>query len=257
LAIVVAAELQAARCVIAAVRRAPDEPPTIVSAASFPFDDELAARLRAFRRAWRLPLSLRLVHWPRRGDAGVVHPSQRIDGGVRMPAPSTIRDRARPIIQSGFKISSVVLPHQVLRILAERIGARDRLALLLERRGGCIACASDRHHQPFAAYFWWPASQSGASGSDETSMGLARYRFASQLGPPVRDLLSRTALTNQLFACGGLPNLRVAVMPLAAEIEAEIEVLDTEFPNNVRLDAGVADDATPASFQVAVALASQ
>jgi hypothetical protein len=246
----VALELQPSRCVVAAVRRESDVPPEIVVAASLPHDQDLAKRLRALRRTWRLPPKLRLVLWPRSADPGVIAPAQEPDRNVELPPDAVVRRRAEAVIEAGFRIGSVVLPHRPTAALAGSLAPMDAMVLVLERRCGCLVLASGGAARA-VTYLHWPAVPVDA---DEAQPALARYQFGAALAPHVRHLAAQSPSSGFLaFACGGMPNLRLQIVPLIEEIDHEIDALDGEFPGGVGVAGETSDAVSPSAFQVVVA----
>ena len=252
MSVTVAAELQPSRCVIVAVRRHRREPPEVLAGASFANSADLADRLREFRRGWQLPARLRLVLWPRIGDAGVTPIAHKPTQDVKPQDAEVMRDRARAVVQAGFLVTSVTPPHRALALLASEAASSPTIVLALEREIGCAVVATGGRVDD-AIYLSWPALRPR---DDPSAMALARYQFGAQLAPQVRHLIKRGGgHIGDILACGSLADLRVQVVPLIEEIDHEVQVLDAAF-SGVSLTGELSDAASLAAFQVAVAAAA-
>ncbi len=136
-----------------------------------------------------------------------------------------------PLVDAGFEVESIVSPPQALAMMLEsqRVDThRAVAAVALHRNGAALAIV--HHGQVVAARtFEWPLGEPFSSGRSEL---LERYLVISQLAPHLKHLIDLAApvynvAVSSVVLCGDLPDLRSLSMILIAEMDLEVETLDS------------------------------
>jgi hypothetical protein len=230
-----AAEIDGDRCRLVGVR--PEaEGAFVIAHHECDLNDDAVPGLREFRRSNDLVKDLRIVLWPARGEAGVTPINSKPDEGVPVPTTVKIRGRVTALVQAGFKVAGVSMPHQVLSELAMQHGERLAVAVAFHADGGCVTLA--RHGHPARpAYLRWDAAWCEATaGSGST---LARYEFAAAFSPHVHSVIQGIDTGPVPFlACGTMPNLRPAMAPFSEEFGRDVDVLDHPWPGMLDAEMG-------------------
>jgi hypothetical protein len=231
-----AAELLGDRCRLVGVR--PDAGGAIVMAHyECDLNDEAAAGLHEFRREHDLVRDLRIVLWPLPDEPGITAINTRPDDRIPSPTTLRIRDRVKALVQAGFRVAGVSMPHQVLAELAMQHGERLAVAVAFHADGGCVTLARHGHPAPRPAYLRWDAAWcERTAGSGHT---LSRYEFAAAFSPHVHQLIKGVSDDPVPFlACGSMPNLRPAMAPFSEEFGRDVQVLDHPWPGMLDAEMG-------------------
>ncbi|MEO6221780.1 MAG: hypothetical protein ABIP90_00920, partial [Vicinamibacterales bacterium] len=217
------------------------------------FSEESVPGLREFRRANALEKDLRIALWPRLDETGVTAINSRPEDSLRVPTTEVIRERVAPLVQAGFRVAGVSLPHQVLAELAMQHGVRLAVTVAFHADGGCVTLAHHGHSGQRPVYLRWdPVWCSSTAGSGDT---LARYEFAAAFVPHVRQVMqSMPDAPVPILACGSMPNLRTAMAPFSEEFGRDVQVLDHPWSGMLDAEAG-SIPTEPATWQLARAAA--
>jgi hypothetical protein len=225
----VAAELSPHGLRLVAAQRLPHQPPRFVAALTVnPQAAKAREQLRVFRREHRLPQAIRLLYWPRPGEAGVTPVEERPSGKETVSARAlTVRGHAQVLIGAGFLVERVLLPHEVLAMVAMQHGAPLAVVVGLHDSGGCFGFSRRGHASHVASYLVWPPSAAAAStAASPKARLLKRYQFAALLAPHLTALARTAPAGSRVLMCGSLEGLREKIGPLIEELDREIEVLD-------------------------------
>lgn len=210
----------------------------------------LSEALRRLRVAHHLPRRARVVIWPEAGDAGVT-PVDRAEAapGFR-PDLWQLRERLRPIVRAGFRVSAALAPADAVAALAALSPASASAALVVAPDAGCLAVTTGGRTL-FARELSWKFAppQAGAPLLD-------RYAFAAQVLPllsyAMRFVKERCGVTvDRVVLCGSAPALRALSVPLIEELDLEVETLD----GVSGVGGEEADAEAAASFQLAAGAA--
>lgn len=223
----VAAELAPAVWTFAAAERRRGLAPRLVGARAIAATGAaLVDDVRAFRRAAKLPMDVRVILWPHEGDAGVGPIESRDAAAVEVPKARVIRDRVAPLVRAGGLVAEVLLPHECLARVAATRELSSACVIVAHAGLTCIGVVSGSAVQ--ARYL--RSAPPPASFASESARLLARYQHIALLAPHVRDMGGAAAGMRVLVA-GTLPGLRGAMVPLVEELDHEIDVLDADLPS--------------------------
>lgn len=223
-------ELGLTRCVLALVddRRHADGSVRVLAHHVVQYEDpvRLVQELRRVRALYRFPRRARVVVWPHAGDPGVT-PVDKPGVAARFaPTMWRLRERLRPIVRAGFRVTSALTPAQAAASLAALEAASSVAAgLVVSERGGALAIVSGDATLLTRELTWTiPAPPDGAPLVD-------RYAFASQvtphLGAAVRDVRRTHGVrVERVVLCGSAPALRTLAAPLIEELDVEVDTLD-------------------------------
>jgi hypothetical protein len=247
-----AAEVRGTRCRLVGVRADTGGARVIANHECEAHADSIDG-LREFRRRHELERELRVVLWPDPDDAGVTPINEKSEDALPSPATAGIRNRVASLMEAGFKVAGVAMPHQVLAEMAMQHGVRLAMTVSFHVDGGCLTLAHHGHPGPRPAYLRWAGDWCQATaGSGNT---LSRYEFAAAFAPHMRRLI-KTATSPQMpiLACGTMPNLRTAMAPFREEFGRDVDVLDHPWPGMLDAEAGTIPT-EPAAWQIARAAA--
>lgn len=250
-------ELSLSRCALVLVddRRAADGRLHVLARRVVQYEDpvSLVPELRRVRLALGLPRRARVVVWPEPGDAGVV-PADRSAAAARFaPSAWRLRERLRPLVRAGFRISAVVTPPQALALLSEVDGAPGAsVAMAIDTDAGSLAAVSGGRVVVSRELRWTIRAP------HEDAALVDRYAFAAQLTPHLKDAIGAAARDHGVRAervvlCGAAPALRAIASPLIEELDVEVETLDGQAA--LRFDPEAGPDAI-AGLQLAAAAAT-
>lgn len=222
-------ELEPARCVLVAVedRRAVDGVLHAAAHHVVKYQDpvRLAAELRRLRVRHRLPREARVVIWPGAGDPGVIpvdNPGAQT--GFR-PDVWQLRERLRPIVRAGFRVTAALAPAEAASVLAGLGAASPAAVLVIAPHGGSLAVTTGGD-TVFAREIAWKFAPPGRDAAL-----VDRYAFAAQVVPLVAHAIRMVreryaARVERLVLCGSAPALRLLAAPLIEELDLEVETLD-------------------------------
>lgn len=212
----------------------------------------LARELRRLRVQLRLPRRARVVVWPGSSDSGVTPADKPAADAPFAPSAWSLRERLRPIVRAGFRVSGALTPAQAVAALASLDGGPAVAAgLAVDERGGAIAVVSGDAALLSRELTWKiPAPPPGAPLVD-------RYAFAAQVAPHLGEAMaavrrSHAARVERVVLCGSAPALRTLAAPLIEELDVEVETLDG--PGAVAAD-GDADEVAAVQIAAGAALA--
>ena len=247
-----AAELYGTTCRVVGVRPGPNDA-AVVATHVCDVNDAAVLALREFRYASDLEPQLRIAVWPLPEDPGVTPVGSPASPSLPVPTVLSIRERVAPLVRSGFIVTGVSLPHQVLAEMALQHGAKLAIAAAFHLDGGCFTLAHLGLSGPRTAYVHWDAAWcSATAGSGDSS---ERSRFAKAIVPHLRELMDGLPKAGvQVLACGSMPNLRTAMAPFSEELARDVQVLDHPWPGMLDAEAGTIPT-EPAAWQVARAAA--
>ena len=238
-------ELGPSRCVLVLVedRRGAQGGVHVLARHVVKYEDSgsLIEALRRLRVAERLPRRARVVLWPEADDAGVT-PVDSADAadGFR-PDLWNLRDRLRPLVRAGFRVTGAVAPAQAVAALLSisnpaavvaGLAINEQAGSLAVVRGGTVVVARELR---------WKFRAPGAG-----APLVDRYAFAAQILPQLTHALSALGSGPQgrldrIVLCGSVPALRALAAPLIEELDVEVETLDGL--GGVVFDAGPDSDA--------------
>ena len=180
--------------------------------------------LRRLRLAARLPRRARVVIWPLAGDAGVVPvDSNQAAGGFR-PDVWRIRERLRPLVRAGFRVSGAVAPAQAVAALAGLGDSQAVVAgLAIDEHAGSLAVVR-RGSLVIARELSWKFRAPG-----EDAPLVDRYAFVAQVLPQLTQALRAlepAGAVDRIVLCGPVPALRALAAPMIEELDVEVETLD-------------------------------
>jgi hypothetical protein len=218
-------ELGPSRCVLVLVddRRDAEGAVRVIAQHVVKYEDSgsLVHDLRRLRLTARLPRRARVVIWPGAGDAGITSvDSAEAAGGFR-PDLWRLRERLRPIVRAGFRVSGAVAPAQAVAVLATLgdadatvagLAIDEHAGALAVVRGGALVDARDLR---------WKFRAPG-----ENAALVDRYAFAAQVLPQLTRALSAAGGVDRIVLCGPVPELRALAAPLIEELDVEVETLD-------------------------------
>lgn len=211
---------------------------------------DLSGDLKRLRVSHRLPRRARVVLWPREGDPGVTPVDRSGTAGGFSPGLWHVRERLRPLVRAGFRITGAITPAQALAALVSLGGAPGAVGgLAVDERAGSLAIVG-REGLIDSRVFAWKFPAPGAD-----APLLSRYAFAAQVLPQLRRAIdaardTHAARVEKIVLCGPAPALRALASPMIEELDVEIETLDGS--------GGVVSDAEPdaaASAQLAAGAA--
>lgn len=185
----------------------------------------LAEDLRRLRVEHRLPRRARVVIWPERGDAGVTPVDSASAAAGFKPDVWQLRERLRPIVRAGFRVSAALAPSEAAAALAALASASPVAALAVAPEGGALAVTSGGRTLLTREIAWKFAPPGpGAPLVD-------RYAFAAQVLPLVTHALGSVrerfgVAVERVVLCGSAPALRTLAAPLIEELDLEVETLD-------------------------------
>lgn len=185
----------------------------------------LASELRRLRVEQRLPRAARVVVWPAPGDAGVTPVDSPAAAPDFRPGVWQLRERLRPLVRAGFRVSAALAPSEAVAVLAALGSASPAAALAVAPEGGSLAITSGGRTL-FSRELSWkfaPPARDAAL--------VDRYAFAAQIVPVVahaiREVRARDGVTvERVLLCGSAPELRTLAAPLIEELDLEVETLD-------------------------------
>lgn len=249
-------ELGPSRCVLVLVddRRATDGLLNVAGHHVVKYEDpvRLATDLRRLRAGHRLPRAARVVIWPDPGDPGVT-PVDNPEGGAGFrPDVWQLRERLRPLVRAGFRVTAALAPSEAAVVLAGLGHAGPAAVLAVAPEGGALAVTSGTTTL-FARELAWKFAP-----PERGAALLDRYVFAAQVLPclahAIRTARDRNAVrVDRLVLCGAAPDLRTLALPLIEELDVEVETLDG-VGGVPGLDIG-ADEAALVQMAAAAALA--
>ena len=178
--------------------------------------------LRRLRVAERLPRHARVVLWPRPGDAGVTPvDSPAVGDGFTLDL-WRLRERLRPIVRAGFRVSGAVTPAQAVASLASLDGGGSVVAgLAVDEHAGSLAVVQGGSLLVSRELAW----KFRAPGEDAPLVD--RYAFAAQILPQMTQALSTLGTpVDRIVLCGAVPALRALALPMIEELDVEVETLD-------------------------------
>jgi hypothetical protein len=195
--------------------------------------------LRRAREDETLPPLARVVAWAAPADSS---------------GPQQLSDVA-PLRAAGFEIDAIVSPAQALARLvnARRIdSSRNAVAAVSLNRHGVAITIVSRGDAVSSRVFEWPLGRPFTGARDEL---LDRYLVVSQVAPHLQHLIDLVrpvygATVTSVLVCGNLPNLRSLSMLFVAELDIEVETLDSE---DLVASADAFGDVAVASLQLASA----
>jgi hypothetical protein len=172
--------------------------------------------LRKARQDETLPSLARVVAWAAPAD------------GADLRQPPDVA----PLRAAGFEIDAIVSPAQALArlVTARKVdSSRNAVAAVsLNTHGVAIAIVS-RGDAVSSRVFEWPLGRPFTGVRDEL---LDRYLVVSQVAPHLQHLIDLVrpvygATVTSVLVCGNLPNLRSLSMLFVAELDIEVETLDS------------------------------
>jgi hypothetical protein len=200
------------------------------------------AVLDQVRRSERFPSKARVVQW-RSADIGT---------GASQSA------FLRSLGDAGFEVESAQTPgHALAQLVRDRRLDSDRkavAAIALNTFGAVIAIVSDGAVISSRTFAW----TLGTPFSGSRPELLERYLVVSQLAPHLEHIIELVrpvygAHVASIVLCGNLPNLRSLAMLLIAELDIEVETLDSaDLINRGERDDGSLAE-SPAALQLAAA----
>ena len=249
-------ELGPARCVLVLVddRRGTHGTVHVAAHHVVQYEDpvSLANELRRLRVQRRLPRRARVVVWPGSGDSGVTPADKPAAAAPFAPSAWRLRERLRPIVRAGFRVSGALTPAQAVASLASLNGGPAVAAgLAVDERGGALAVVRGESTLLARELAWKiPAPPAGAALVD-------RYAFVSQVVPHLGEAMaavrrSHAARVERVVLCGPAPGLRTLAAPLIEELDVEVETLDG--PGVVTAD-GEADEVALVQLAAGAAIA--
>jgi hypothetical protein len=187
----------------------------------------LTRELRQLRLAERLPRRARVVIWPEAADAGVTRVDRPEASQGFSPDVWRLRDRLKPIVRAGFRVSGALSPAQAVAALASLAGSPAAIAgLAVDAQGGSLVIVSGSGALLLARELVWkfPAPAEDAALVD-------KYAFAAQVLPHLAQAITAArrqhgARVDRVLLCGPLPGLRALAAPLIEELDLEVETLD-------------------------------
>ena len=210
----------------------------------------LAEILRRLRAEHRLPRRARVVIWPDSGDSGVTPVDSPSAASGFRPDVWQLRDRLRPLVRAGFRVSAALAPSEAAGVLASLGSASPAAVLVVAPEGGSLAIVSGGK-TVFSRELSWKF----APPADDAGL-VDRYAFAAQVLPLVSHTIERVrgrlgVRVDRLVLCGPAPGLRTLAAPLIEELDVEVETLD----GMGGVTDGEADPDTLAGIQLAAAAA--
>lgn len=186
----------------------------------------LAVDLKRLRLDQRLPRHVRVVVWPDAGDPGVTPADSPVAPGGFRPDTWRLRDRLRPIVKAGFRITAVLTPSDAVAALsAVAAPAIVAAGCAIGRDAGSIAVARDGDVL-FSRELWWKFAP-----PEPGAPLVERYAFAAQIAPQLAHAMALTherhnARVERIVLCGSASDLRSLASPLIEELDVEVEALD-------------------------------
>ncbi|MDQ3168667.1 MAG: hypothetical protein M3Q55_00845 [Acidobacteriota bacterium] len=183
----------------------------------------LVQDLRRLRVAARLPRRARVVIWPEAGDSGVtsVDSAEAADGFT--PDLWRLRERLRPLVRAGFRVSGAVAPAQAVAALASLGDSGGVVAgLAIDEHAGSLAVVRGGS-LVIARELRWKFRAPG-----EDAPLVDRYAFAAQVLPQLTQALRalEPGGVDRIVLCGPVPALRALAAPMIEELDVEVATLD-------------------------------
>ena len=247
-------ELGPARCVLVVVEDGRDRGGSLHAPSHdvVKYEDpvRLAEALRRLRSQQRLPRRARVVIWPGSGDSGVIPVDSPSAASGFRPDVWQLRERLRPLVRAGFRVSAALAPSEAAAVLASLGPASPAAVLVVAPDGGSLAVVSGGK-----TLFSRELSWKFAPPADDAGM-VERYAFAAQVLPLVSHTIDRVrgrdgVRVDRLVLCGPAPGLRALAAPFIEELGIEVETLD----GVGGVTGGDADPDTLAGIQLAAAAA--